>query len=300
MNPTMDNKEGSINEGIECPICSEESPDFFAKKNACNLYRCRQCGFIFVSPIPGNLSEIYTEDYFAGAKKGSGYVDYEGEKEVMKSTIETYLDEIEKLAPGRGRLFEIGAATGTFLEAASRRGWRVSGVEISEYAAEKARAKGLDVRTGILEDLEFGGAQFDVVAMWDVLEHLPNPAATLKLANSLLKPGGLIALNTPNAGSFFAKLMGKRWHLIVPPEHLSYFGVDNLTKLLGKTGMSVRRVTCLGKKFTLQYVFKMLATWYKFSVLQWIAKKTQTNSLGKLALSINLRDNLFLIAEKNI
>lgn len=294
----MNDKTGSAGANTKCPVCAAAEPNFFAKKKGCDLYKCRQCDFIFVYPIPGNLTEIYTEDYFSGAKHGAGYIDYEKDKSAMSATTEIYLDEIEKLTPGRGKLLDVGAATGTFLEAALRRGWQVSGIELSDYAAEKARQKNLDVRTGSLEAITFAEASFDVVTMWDVLEHVPNPAVTLKLVNNLLKPGGVVALNTPNAGSFFAKLMGKRWHLIVPPEHLSYFNIGNLTRLLDKIGFGIRRVTCLGKKFTLQYILKMLATWHKFFVWRWLMGKIENKPLGRIAISINLRDNLFLIAEK--
>ncbi|MFA6365064.1 MAG: class I SAM-dependent methyltransferase [Candidatus Paceibacterota bacterium] len=283
---------------IQCCVCGSTEVKFFTRKESCDLYKCKQCGFIFVYPAPGSVSHIYSEDYFSGAKGGSGYIDYEKDKEAMRDTIEIYLDEIEKLMPTRGKLFDIGAATGTFLEAASRRGWQVSGVEISDYAASKAREKNLNVQTGLLENLEFKEAPFDVITMWDVLEHLPNPESTLKSINKLMKPKGLIAINTPNAGSLFARVMGKYWHLIVPPEHLSYFSVANLTKLLEKTDMHVRRATCLGKKFTPQYILRMLAVWHKFSGWRWLADRIQNTFLGRIAISINLHDNLFLIAEK--
>lgn len=291
-------KDNSEKLDIRCHACDSAESNFFTRKRFCNLYKCKQCGLIFVYPIPESLTEIYAKDYFVGATHGSGYVDYERDKKAMSATFEVYLDKIEQQMSTRGKLLDVGAATGIFLEASSRRNWQVSGVEISDYAAAKARQKNLNVHTGTLESVQFKEGPFDVITMWDVLEHFPNPEVTLKLAHGLLKSGGLIVLNTPNAGSFFAKLMGKYWHLIVPPEHLSYFNINNLTKLLNKIGFEVYQVTCLGKKFTIQYILKTLATWHKFFVWQWLASKVQNRSLGRIAIPLNLYDNLFLIAKK--
>jgi len=100
-----------------CFICNNAKFCFFAKKQSYNLYRCQQCGLIFVYPLPENLAEIYAKDYFSGATHGFGYVDYEKDKKAMSATFEMYLDEIEKLMPARNRLLDVGAATGAFLEA---------------------------------------------------------------------------------------------------------------------------------------------------------------------------------------
>ncbi|MEK7629848.1 MAG: class I SAM-dependent methyltransferase [Patescibacteria group bacterium] len=281
-----------------CFVCNNTHFRFFTRKQSCDLYRCQRCGLIFVYPPPGNLTEIYTKDYFLGATHGSGYVDYERDKMAMSSTFEVYFNKIEQLMPTRGRLLDVGAATGFFLDAALRRGWQVSGVEISDYAAAKARQKNLDVRTGILENAQFQKSSFDVISLWDVLEHLPNPKVTLMVVHDLLRSGGLVVLNTPNAGSLFARLIGSHWHLLVPPEHLFYFNADNLTELLKKVGFEVCGITCLGKKFTLQYILKTLATWHKFFVWQWLADKIQNRPLGQISIPINLHDNLFLIAKK--
>lgn len=281
-----------------CPACGGGDFQFFAKKNSHDLFRCRECGVLFVHPIPKNLSDIYVEDYFAGAKKGSGYVDYDRDKLAMTETFETYLDEIARLRPKHGRLLDVGAATGTFVEAANRRGWDSSGIEISDYAAQKGREKGLDIRTGVLENSGFKEETFDAITMWDVVEHLPDPSHTVTSACALLKPNGVLALNTPNAGSLFARMLGTHWHLIVPPEHLVYFNTANLSELLVGAGFEIEKTACLGKKFTLQYIFKTLAEWQKFFLWRWIAEKLHGRAIGRIALSINLHDNLFLIAKK--
>lgn len=294
----MENDSKKIN--FRCFICGGADSIFFTEKQSQQLYKCRKCGLIFVYPLSVNPSGIYTKDYFLGARSGFGYANYEEDKTKDRFTLNLYLEKVEKFVPQRGKLLDVGAATGVFLELAAKRGWEVSGVEISDYAAEAARRKNLNVQTGTIESLKSTPNYFEVVTMFDVLEHLTDPQKVLRAVHYLLKPGGITVINTPDAGSFFARLMGRSWHLLVPPEHLFYFNVANLTQLLIKTGFDVRLVTNIGKRFTLRYIFKTLARWQKFFLWQWIARKLLAMPLGQFTLPLNLRDNCFIIAQKPI
>lgn len=242
----------------QCFICGANSAYLWTKKTGYNLYKCRQCGLIFIYPAP-DYESIYSADYFTGAQSGFGYVNYENDKSAMVSVFNLYLDKMESYISKRGKLLDIGAATGSFLEEAIRRGWQGVGVEISDYAASKARQKQFDVRTGKLEEMRYKNGSFDAITLLDTLEHLANPGEIIQLIYNLLKPSGIIVINTPNARSFFAKLMGKRWHLFVPPEHIFYFNLGNLIELLEKSGFKICLTTVIAKKFTLQYIFQTLA-----------------------------------------
>lgn len=292
----MENDSEKIS--FKCFVCGGVDFSFFTEKQSYNLYKCRQCGLVFVFPLPSNSAQIYNQDYFLGAKAGFGYANYEEDKHKGNETLKRYLEEIGKFVPQRGRLLDVGAATGVFLESAMKYGWEAEGVEISDYAAEAARRKGLKVQTGIMESLGYPNNHFDAITMLDVLEHVSDPQEVLRAVHRLLRSGGVVVINTPNTGSFFARLMGKRWHLLVPPEHLFYFNTDNLTKLLAKEGFRVCLVTTIGKRFTLQYIFKTLARWQKLSLWQWIASRLTLTPLGRLAIPINLRDNCFIIAQR--
>jgi SAM-dependent methyltransferase len=281
-----------------CKVCRDRDFAFFAEKNNCQIYKCLKCGLIFVWPLPNNFSAIYSSDYFSGAHKGFGYVDYDRDKAAMADVFNVYLDKIGSFMPHKGRLLDIGAATGYFLSIAKKRGWKVYGVEISEHAANLAREKGLNVLTGTLTNANFPAGFFDVVTLWDVIEHLPDPEVDLCIAFKLLKPGGLVVINTPDADSFYAKIMGRRWHALLPPEHLTIFNLGNLSVLLGQAGFKVVAVDKIGKRFTLQYIFKILDNWHQFFIWHWIAKKLQGERLGKIIIPINLRDNFFVIASK--
>ena len=293
----MENNIEKLN--LICGVCGSDDAFFWFKKNFFNLYKCRKCGLIFTKAV-ADASEVYSEDYFSGAKNGFGYVDYDKDKQAMTNTFEFYLDKVEEFSVKKRSLLDVGTATGYFLELAKFKNWDAIGVEISEFAASKAREKGFRVITGTIEDLLNYDERFSVVTMWDVIEHVPNPVGTLAAANKLLLNGGVIAINTPDSGSLFAKIMGKNWHLLVPPEHLIIFNRKNLSFLLQRQGFEILFTAKMGKKFTIQYVFQILANWRRdFVLFKKLANFFAGNFLGRISLPINLRDNFFIIARKH-
>jgi len=187
-----------------------------------------------------------------------------------------------------------------FLDICRQRGWSTAGVEPSDFAASLGRNKGLDVRTGVLPDCGFAPGSFDAVTLWDVLEHVPDPEKTVQDVVQLLKPGGIFAFNTPNVDSAWARTMGMHWHLIVPPEHIHLFGRKSAVELLTKCAFLPLEVTTIGKTFTIQYVLKTLGQWLKLPLFtrsaEWMRGTRLGSLLGNLAVPINLRDNMFVMA----
>jgi SAM-dependent methyltransferase len=248
--------------------------------------------------MPVDHLKIYNEEYFFGADGGFGYTGYDRDKRAMVPTFHKYLDRLESAAPGRGALLDIGAATGFFLELARQRGWQVHGIEPSDAAAERARAKNLDVRTGVLREGIFAPASFEAITMWDVIEHVTDPQSAIRDAAALLKPGGVLAVNTPDSGCLLAKLLGSRWHLVVPPEHLNLFHRRSLISLLTCNGFEILAVASIGKRFTLQYVFQTLAHWQGIALWRTLAHRLRGGRVGQWGVPINLHDNFFLLARK--
>jgi len=271
-----------------CPCCSGASFTFSFRKNSCDLYRCDSCRLIMVWPTP-QVVEIYSEKYFKGGHGGVGYVDYDQDKRAMDATFVAFLERIERRTPSKGKLLDVGAATGYLLDLARKRGWDPAGVEVSEWAASEARRKGLDVFTGDLAKCPFKSESFSAVTLFDVFEHATDPRGMLREAHRLLADGGLAAINTPDTSSVVARLLGRYWHLFTPPEHLFYFNVRNLSLLLRDTGFEVVRIERIGKSFTLQYVLQFLGV--PSGILA-------GSRLGRLSLPINLRDNMFILAQK--
>ncbi len=283
---------------INCPSCESKGIKFLTRKNNHDIFCCKLCKLIFVWPLPENTANIYSGDYFKGANNGFGYVDYDQDKPVMLSTFNRCLEKIEKILPGGRSLLDVGAATGYFMKTAENRGWNTSGLEISQYAVDQAKKRNLNVRQGTLSTTDYQSESFDVVTLWDVIEHLSDPKSDMLVVYNVLKHGGIVAINTPDTSSFFAKLTGKYWHLLVPPEHLIYFNPQNLTDLLRRSGFEVLSIDKMGKKFTLQYVSQTLYRWQKLFVWKKIAEFLKNNKMGKLSVPINLHDNFLIIARK--
>ena len=281
-----------------CPSCGKTESKEWGSKNDYNMVSCASCGLIFVSPMPAETPAIYDETYFSGGD-GHGYVNYDRDKEPMRRAFELYLKHMEKTLGRKGKLLDVGSATGYFMNIAKSLGWEVEGVEISDHAASMGRSKGLIIHTGILENVKLEEKSFDAITLFDVAEHLRDPKTTLLEVSRLLKDGGIIVVTTPDSGSLWARILKHRWHLVIPPEHLVLFNRKNFGYLLGHTGFkSPAIVTTIGKHFTVPYIFQTLFNWQGLSIWNSLAKMTDKGFFSKLKFPINLHDTFFMIAKK--
>lgn len=222
------------------------------------VVRCARCGLGWVDPLPleADLAAMYDESYhtpgaFAGIAHQGGiggslslYVRPGGRHASLRwhgarlATIERH--GLNGMGSGaRGRLLDVGCGAGYFLDAARVAGWQVAGVELSEPAAAAARASlGLDVRSGSLAQAAFPDNAFDLVTMFEVLEHMCDPGAALTEANRVLRRGGLLAIEVPNdMDAYRARFAhpNNRWW-IIPPVHLYYFNASTLSRWLLRSG----------------------------------------------------------------
>jgi len=282
---------------MECHICGNQNFSKYCEKDNHKLYRCVKCDFIFVYPTPENLSDIYKEDYFHDVgDQEFGYTNYDDDKDSMKHVFELYLDRLEELVKNKN-IFDVGCATGYFLDIAKNKGWSTHGIEISDYAGETSRERGHDVVTGLLPDVGFS-KKMDAVTLWDVLEHVDNPKTYLRAVNKIMNKEGYLAINTVDTGSWWAKLTGKRWHLIVPPEHLNYYNKENLRLILEKTGFEMVDVKKMGKRFSLPYFFNTGYRWQGLRLWKIMADFFDTPFWRKFSMPVNFRDNIFVLAKK--
>lgn len=226
----------------ECPIrtcCSSVS--FLLVKDGYDYYRCADCDHVFVYPAPSEdeLSRLYS--FEAGYHNSSSE---EAEGATLPPRLKSALDDIERAAP-IGTILDVGCTTGSFLNLAESRGWIATGVELNADTARISRGLGLDVITGTIESIDPTTRQFDVIHMGEVIEHVENPAAMVRPAANLLKPGGVLYVTTPNTDAFWPKstfilyrLFGIPWSQHTPPWHLQHFSVQSLSRLLSDHGFS--------------------------------------------------------------
>ena len=211
------------------------------------LVRCRRCGLQYVNPrLRGDLIlTSYTEGEDAT---------YVSQLAARERTFDAALTEIERLAGGRGRLLDIGTAAGAFVAAAVRRGWDAEGCEPNRWLGEwGSRHYGIRIRQGSVFDQAYAPGSFDVVTLWDVIEHTPDPRAVLDRCRELLKPGGLLIVNYPDIGSWIARALGRRW-LFLTSVHLWYFDRATVTRLLESAGFEVRAIRPHYQRLELDYI----------------------------------------------
>jgi len=127
----------------------------------------------------------------------------------------------------------------------SRSGWQVEGTDFSPEAARRAseRLGGKTIHVGQIEHLDLGSHQYDLVTLWDVLEHLYQPLDSLRRVHSLLKPGGVLIVNVPNLDSVESKLLGRHWGHLDIPRHLWHFTPSTLRRMLQAAGFGEIRLT---------------------------------------------------------
>jgi 2-polyprenyl-3-methyl-5-hydroxy-6-metoxy-1,4-benzoquinol methylase len=210
-----------------CPACakSTEHRHLFVK-NQCDISRCSACGLGRADAPNFKPDQYYTDDYFSGGH-ADGYADYRGAEPILRHEFARTVEFIRAYRPS-GRLLEIGCAYGFFLEEA-RPFYDVSGIEPAEDAADYCRRRGLRVLTGVADEpalAQLGG--MDVIVLLDVIEHLPDPQATLTLCRRHLNAGGIIVITTGDFASLCARLAGSHWRLMTPPQHLWYHTPESM------------------------------------------------------------------------
>ena len=190
--------------------------------------RCKNCHLIYMNPME-KVSK--TNEYYCKAKNTHAPTIRECYLRTAKSQVRL----IQKYARGTN-LLDIGCAQGFFLFSASKVGYTTKGIEISQDAAAYAiKEFGLDVEAKPFEELRFPENSFDVVTLWQVLEHVPYPLMVLKEVHRILKPGGLVIASTPNIEGIPAKILRKKWWDI-KRLHINQFTTKTLADILHNAG----------------------------------------------------------------
>lgn len=257
-----------------------------------NVFQCKNCdlGWINDAAVAAETISSYGSDDLDGV--------YEKERENRKKTAAALVEKIKKIKPD-GRLLDIGCYSGVFLEVAQEHDYEVFGIEVSPKALALAgqKIRG-DLRQGMAEEVlaQFPDNYFDVITLFDVIEHLREPGGVLKLIKTKLKDDGLLAFSTPNFSSFISKLQGKNWHALLP-HHLYYFSNNNLEMLLNQNGLRLEKIGSIGRHFTLNYLVGQIGG-LNLPFAKFLIGTINFFKLGKTVVPINLFDQLLIFAKK--
>lgn len=216
-----------------CPACDHDrsTPAFVV--DGFEHRRCVACKTVFVSPLPAvdvvqatYLRPDYHETALAAGVR-------------MRAEAEARIDTL--WAMGVRRIVEVGCGPGHFLDAARDRGIHIEGVDPARTAAAAA-ARGHTVHELWLEEFA-PGEPFDALALWEVLEHLPRPADSLAHMVQWLVPHGVVALSTPSMSGIAARVLGRRFPMVTPPDHLELFSRAGLGRVLERADLRIERWT---------------------------------------------------------
>lgn len=214
-----------------------------------DIFRCRACSMVFNEAAPAS-SDV------AGEYEQVEDPEYLAQRESRRLTFHRELDEIEAVQP-KGDLLDVGCYTGFFLECARDRGWRVAGVEPSRWAARYATDElGLDVFNGPVERFA-SERSFDVITMWDVLEHVPNPVEVLAILRRHIRADGLLVFATHNLDTTVARLLGRHFPLFMEM-HTVHLNNRTLQLLLDKSGYRLERKHTQRRAVRLGYLLTRL------------------------------------------
>lgn len=220
-----------------CPACGRDRGRPGLRAGQYELTACR-CGLRMLAGLDDSIALTANSEKYGDEVYNRWY------RSVKPLLIERYrndLAEIEAVLSGSGRILDVGCAYGWFLEVARERGWETKGVEVEEATARVAHESGLDVALGTLHDASFDDASFDCVGLWDVLEHVPDVDAFLAECRRVLRPGGILAVQSPNVRSVMAKLMGADWSWLLLPQHVYHFTPKSMNRTLERRGFTVAR-----------------------------------------------------------
>lgn len=238
-------------ETIPCNLCGSTeaevaitAQDFLLERPDAQVQfvKCDRCGLFYQNPRP--TPEEMMSHYPSNYEPFDLHPDDERSSRLERIAVNYGLSKRRGLIlryRKSGRILDVGCATGLFLHVMNMdANWDAHGVEPNNYAATIAQERyGLNVHHGTLEQAQYPARSFDVVTLWDVLEHVHDPAATLDEIHRILKSDGLLILRVPNGISRDAGLFKETWAGWDPPRHLYVFTPDTLTKLLAKQGYAI-------------------------------------------------------------
>lgn len=246
-------------EPASCPICGPDASailryDFDPYK----VVACSSCGLNYLSPrlTQAAILKLYKDEaYYNSNVSGQGYDEY---LEISENWEKTFTLRLKQIAAYKssGRVLDIGCGPGYFLAAAQKMGFDVHGLDPSDYIVEMAKKTWGDrVQLGLIESADYDPESFDLIVAFDTFEHIYEPKKFLQAIHGFLKPGGVLAITTPDPTSTLSKISGRNWVSYKLPEHVFYWSPETIRKVLGEN-FEVLEIRSAGQYATLGFLFR--------------------------------------------
>lgn len=221
----------------QCENCGANSLDRFEVRPEQTFWHCPECDLYQKGTLES--ATAYEEDYHGHYSKN------------RSRKLKTAAIRLSALAPHlstpKPKLLDIGCSVGAIVETANDLGWKGTGVDVSQTAVDFCCDRGLDCRQFDGTTLPFADATFDAITSWHVIEHVFDVGETLHDWYRVLKPGGVMVLETPDAGYLKVRLKGARYQKFWAPEHIYTFQKHNLEPFLQNAGFEMLPNPILGK-----------------------------------------------------
>lgn len=306
----------SNNKQLKCNLCGSRDLKLMFKGNIDlasldrfsqyalhgDIYRCLSCEFV-IQDVVHEIDEIVellrSEKYLDEA---IGILNLEEKPDFFKLHID-YMRRQCRL--DGAAVLDVGANTGIFLNEMKAYSQSLQGIEPSTEAAETARTNfGHDVQNAVIADADLENDSFDIITMWDVIEHLYDPRGDLARLLPKLKPGGKIFISTHDVDGLFAKIMGKRYPMFMY-QHFFHFSKKTLTRMMENAGFRVMETSTFYKSWNFGYLYYLLEKLWPESDMAKVAQEIlhplmRVETIRKLKIIIPIRNFFVIVAERPV
>lgn len=244
-------------ESVPCSLCGSSSFSPRVLRDGFQYVTCNSCSFVYINPqlTQKAIREVYNDEdvrkfFFEELLLPHVERDQKGEFLKRARELKSYI------SLPHPRLLDIGCGAGNFLMIAENEGFQGEGLELNEFYIDFiASHRSVNVVPRLLEEMNYEAGSFDVVTLWDVLEHLPKPVDTLREVARVTRQGGMLGLTTINHACMNERILKERWRYYMPPDHLCSFTPFLLKQLLEKCGFTIGKIEH-------HYMFEVLADHY--------------------------------------
>jgi 2-polyprenyl-3-methyl-5-hydroxy-6-metoxy-1,4-benzoquinol methylase len=256
-----------------CACCKNNTTKMLVNKMGFYIVQCSQCNFVYVNPRVKNeaLENIYKHNYFRN--KDYGYIGYEQEKRLRIKNFERWLKDAQQFMPDNKQyhVLDVGCAAGYCLDVMTAKGWNAEGLELDEEMCIGLTNAGKKVYRVLLENFE-SKLKYQVITLFDVIEHIPNIDMSFKKLSELIHKDGIVIMVTPNHDSVQRKLFSKRWFQYKPIEHIQYFTKHRLEIFAKRNNLRMVYHTKCGQYADTEFLINRLK-YYHFSFLSKVFNK---------------------------
>ena len=245
-----------------CELCGSRRFGLVAPADGHVILRCLACGLIFRHPKPSldEARQFYQEQYFSSSREVThGYENYASLAAPIRKLSRRKLHIMRQYVEP-GRLLDVGAAYGLFVDEARKAGWSAEGVEISSHACRVGRRlTGRPFHEGVFEQIPLEAGAYDAVTLWDVLEHAAHIRPFVDRVAEALRPGGCAFVTLPNVKGDSAQLMGPRWFGYAKVEHIFYYSPATLRRTFEQSGLKMLGWRSFPWACTVEFVARRVA-----------------------------------------